>query len=74
MGKLLQELCYMPDLPKLNNHLKETLMRESHLSTVYKIMVSPDKFVQIRTKSRLYKGGSSSNESDFIMATHSIVG
>lgn len=74
MGKLVQELCHHQDLYKLNTHLKETLNSGVSMSRVYRFMVSNDKFVQVRSKSKLFKSNNSSTEGDFIMATHSIIG
>lgn len=74
MGKLIQELCQPEDLNKLSHHLKQTLTIGQSMSTVYRFMVSTDKYVQVRSKSKLFKSSNPSTESDFIMATHSIIG
>lgn len=71
MGKLIQELCHVHDLPILSAHLTETLNGDvSEMSKMYRLMVSPEKYVHIQTKSKLFKAP----EGDFIMATHSIIG
>lgn len=75
MGKIIQEMCHPLDLQKLSLHLKETLTLGTATSSVYRLRVgSPDKFVRVKTVSKLFKTNASLQEPDFIMATHSIIG
>lgn len=75
MGQIVQEMCHPGDLPKLNQHLKDTLSVGTATSSVYRLRVgSPDKFVRVKTVSKLFKTNVSLQEPDFIMATHSIIG
>lgn len=72
-GKLIQEICLQSEIQILTNHLKEALTAGQSTSSVYRLKVnSPDKYVKVQTKSRLFKNNPP--EPDFIMATHSIIG
>lgn len=69
MGRVLHELCVPQESNKLSQHLRETLSAGQATSVIYKLKLGQDKFVQVQTKSKLFKG----NDIDFIMATHSII-
>lgn len=72
-GRTVQELCLQQEVPVVTSHLKETLSAGHSTSGVYRLRVSsPDKYVKVQTKSRLFKNNPP--EPDFIMATHSIIG
>lgn len=72
-GRIIQELCLQSEFQILQNHLKETLSNGQATSTVYRFRVtSPDKYIRVQTKSKLFKNNPP--DSDFIMATHSIIG
>lgn len=74
MGKLVQELCHVQDLPKLSLHLKETLNNGHSLSKMFRFMMSKDKYIHVQTKSKLFTSTNPSTENDFIMTTYSIIG
>jgi nuclear receptor coactivator 2 len=76
MGCIIQELCHQHDLQKLANHLKEAVNTGHSTSAPYRLRVTaPDKYVHVQTKSKLFKSnGTLTQEPDFIMATHSIIG
>ncbi|KAK9510692.1 hypothetical protein O3M35_005428 [Rhynocoris fuscipes] len=72
----LEELCHPHDASKLTSHLKEVLTHGQNNTPLYhrlRIGVTHDKYLYVHTKSRLFKS-SNSQEHDFIMATHSIIG
>lgn len=72
-GRVIQELCFQTELQTLTNHLKDTLSSGQSTSSIYRLRVnSPDKYVKVQTKSRLFKNNPP--EQDFIMATHTIIG
>nr|BAU79451.1 taiman isoform 5A_IN-1 [Planococcus kraunhiae] len=72
-GKALQELCYGTDLYNLTAHLKEVHQNEKATSKIYRLMISPEKYLHIQTNSRLFRATPGSGEPDFIMAAHSII-
>lgn len=72
-GRALCDLVLAQDLPKLSSHLKEVLSTGTSVSPVYRIQVGPDTLVTVQTKSKLFKNSQSASDSDFIMATHSII-
>lgn len=76
MGRMLQELCHQQDVQKLTAHLTETLGAGQATSGLYRLRLGQqDKFVHVQTKSKLFKANPhASGETDFIMATHSIIG
>lgn len=76
VGRMLQELCHQQDVGKLGAHLTETIGSGQATSGLYRLrMGQQDKFVHVQTKSKLFKANPhASGETDFIMATHSIVG
>jgi len=71
-GSLLQELCHLGDLPKLDSHLRETLQGGSSTSLLYRLRLSKDRTVQVQTKSKFFAFNNQLS-SDFIMATHTIL-
>ncbi|XP_046737417.1 nuclear receptor coactivator 1 isoform X8 [Diprion similis] len=75
IGSKIQDLCHPLDVNKLNAHLDNTLHTHEGTSTMYRLRVKADKFLNVQTKSRLFKAnGINGHESDFLMATHSIIG
>ncbi|KAK9888472.1 hypothetical protein WA026_000721 [Henosepilachna vigintioctopunctata] len=74
MHRVLKDLVPPQDVQKLSNHLRETLASGQSSSAFYRLQFGPDKFIQVQTKSKLFKTSSHSTEADFVMATHSIVG
>lgn len=72
MGRVFHDLCVPQESHKLSQHLRDTLSAGQATSVIYKLRLGQDKFVQVQTKSKLFKH--TSNETDFIMATHSIIG
>ncbi|KAL3282539.1 hypothetical protein HHI36_005719 [Cryptolaemus montrouzieri] len=74
MHTVLKDLVPPQDVHKLNAHLRETLSSGQSSSVFYRLQFGPDKFIQVQTKSKLFKASSHSSEADFVMATHSIVG
>ncbi|XP_031827590.1 uncharacterized protein LOC116424817 isoform X8 [Nomia melanderi] len=75
IGTTIKDLCHPHDLSKLTAHLNDTLQVGQSISDVYRLRVSPDKFLNIQTKSRLFKANvMNTHTTDFIMATNSIIG
>ncbi|XP_022919000.1 nuclear receptor coactivator 2 isoform X2 [Onthophagus taurus] len=74
MGRILQDLCAQQDLRKLTQHLRDTLSAGQGTSVTYRLKLSQDNYVNVQTKSKLFKAGPHSSEADFIMATHAIIG
>ncbi|XP_046605216.1 putative uncharacterized protein DDB_G0291608 isoform X9 [Neodiprion virginianus] len=75
IGTKIQDLCHPLDVNKLNAHLDNTLHTHEGTSTIYRLRVKADKFLNVQTKSRLFKANViNGHESDFLMATHSIIG
>ncbi|XP_076255265.1 basic helix-loop-helix family member taiman isoform X5 [Rhynchophorus ferrugineus] len=73
-GRSLRDFVPPQDIHKLNTHLRETLANGTSISAVYRIQVTSDSFVKVQTKSKLFKTNTHSNsDTDFIMATHSII-
>ncbi|XP_076378438.1 uncharacterized protein LOC117223279 isoform X9 [Megalopta genalis] len=73
IGTTIKDLCHPHDLSKLTAHLNDTLQVGRSTSDVYRLRVSPDKFLNIQTNSKLFKANVM-NSTDFIMATNSIIG
>lgn len=75
MERVFRELVPQQDVHKLNAHLKDTVCAGQATSAVYRLHLGQDKYVHVQTKSKLFKTNpNSGSETDFIMATHSIVG
>ncbi|XP_048518470.1 nuclear receptor coactivator 3 isoform X5 [Dendroctonus ponderosae] len=73
-GRVLRDFVPAQDVHKITAHIKETLNSGSSISSVYRIQVAPDKLVTVQTKSKFFKTNPhSSCDTDFIMATHSII-
>ncbi|XP_074027030.1 basic helix-loop-helix family member taiman isoform X4 [Leptinotarsa decemlineata] len=71
----LREVVPPSEVQKVNVHLRETLSTGQSTSHIFKLQVGPERFVQIQTKSKLFRTNPhAANESDFIMSTHSIIG
>ncbi|VEN49414.1 unnamed protein product, partial [Callosobruchus maculatus] len=74
-NRQLRELVLQQDLQKLNAHLRETVSTGQSTSALYRLQIGTDKYVQVQTKSKFFKTiPHATNDSDFIMATHSIIG
>ncbi|CAH1102435.1 unnamed protein product [Psylliodes chrysocephalus] len=74
-NRALRELVPQQEVHKVSAHLRETINSGQSSSTIYRLQIGPDKLVQVQTKSKLFKTNPHSNsDSDFIMATHSIIG
>ncbi|XP_044752396.1 nuclear receptor coactivator 2 isoform X4 [Coccinella septempunctata] len=73
-NRVFKELVAPQDVHKLVSHLKETLTTGQAPSVLYRLQFGPDKFIQVQTKSKLFKTSSHASESDFVMATHTILG
>lgn len=70
----LQDLCVPHEVHKLTQHLKDTLSAGQATSGIYRLRLGQDKYVQVQTKSKLFKPNpNSSTDTDFVMATHSII-
>ncbi|KAB0798164.1 hypothetical protein PPYR_09157 [Photinus pyralis] len=76
MGRSLQDLCPQQEVHKLTSHLRDTFSAGQATSVIYKLRLgSQDKYVHVQTKSKLFKANpNSKTDTDFIMATHSIIG
>ncbi|KAK9721673.1 Helix-loop-helix DNA-binding domain [Popillia japonica] len=74
MDRLLQELCVPQDTHKLTQHLRDTISSGQATSVTYRLRLSHDRYLNVQTKSKLFKANPHSTETDFIMATHSIIG
>ncbi|XP_020277820.1 nuclear receptor coactivator 1-like isoform X10 [Pseudomyrmex gracilis] len=70
VGTALKDLCHPQDLSTLTKHLNDTLQVGESMSNVYRIRISPEKFVNVQTKSKYFK---TSINDDFVMATNSII-
>nr|AYI50060.1 steroid receptor co-activator [Monochamus saltuarius] len=74
-NRVLRDLVSQQDVQKINAHLRETVSAGQSTSAIYRLQIGPDKFIQVQTKSKLFKSiPHASNDTDFIMATHSIIG
>lgn len=74
MDTKLQDLCPPHEVHKLTQHLKETISAGQATSSIYRLRIGQDKYVQVQTKSKLFKPNPhSSTDTDFVMATHSII-
>ncbi|XP_072762171.1 uncharacterized protein [Anoplolepis gracilipes] len=75
IGTTIKDLCHPHDLSTLTKHLSDTLQLGESTSDVYRLRVSPDKFLKIQTKSKFFKASVMNvHDSDFMMATNSIIG
>ncbi|GJQ82169.1 hypothetical protein Trydic_g6002 [Trypoxylus dichotomus] len=74
MDRLLQELCVPQDSHKLTQHLRDTINSGQATSVNYRLRLSHDRYLNVQTKSKLFKANPHSTETDFIMSTHSITG
>ncbi|KAL6431695.1 hypothetical protein ACFW04_007320 [Cataglyphis niger] len=75
IGTTIKDLCHPHDLSTLTKHLSDTLQLGENTSDVYRLRVSPDKFLKIQTKSKFFKASVMNVlENDFMMATSSIIG
>lgn len=73
-GRVLRDFLPTQDVHKFAAHIKETLNSGTSISSVYRIQVAADKLVTVQTKSKLFKANPHTTcETDFIMATHSII-
>lgn len=73
-NRVLRELVPQQEVHKVNSHLRETVSSGQSVSQIYRLQIAPDKFIQVQTKSKLFKTNPhATNDSDFIMATHSII-
>lgn len=73
MGRLLHDICHKNDAHKVSNHLQETRRAGFSTSPIYKLHLHEDSYVNVQTKSKYFKSNDS-QEMDFIMAAHSIIG
>lgn len=75
MDKPLRDRVPQQDVQKFTAHLMETVSAGQSTSAIYRLQIGPDKFVQVQTKSKYFKmNPHSTNDPDFIIATHSIIG
>ncbi|XP_056647099.1 nuclear receptor coactivator 3 isoform X3 [Diorhabda sublineata] len=71
----LRELVPQQEVNKVTAHLRETISLGQSSSSIYRLQFGPDKVIQVQTKSKLFKTNPHANtDSDFIMATHSVIG
>lgn len=73
MDRVLRDLVPQQEVHKLNTHLRDTVSAGQSTSAIYRLHIYQDKFVQVQTKSKLFKTNPHSTDTDFIMATHSII-
>lgn len=73
MGRFLHNKCHKNDVHKVINHLQETHQAGFSTSPVYQLHLIEDRFVNVQTKSKLFKSNDGSTM-DFIMAAHFIIG
>ncbi|XP_045471879.1 nuclear receptor coactivator 3 isoform X3 [Harmonia axyridis] len=73
-NRVFKELVAPQDVHKLVSHLKETLTTGQAPCVNYRLQFGADKFIKVQTKSKLFKTSSHASESDFVMATHTILG
>ncbi|XP_068904525.1 nuclear receptor coactivator 1 isoform X6 [Tenebrio molitor] len=74
VDRALKELVPQREVPKLDSHLRDTINVGQSTSVLYRLQVGQDKYVQVQTKSKLFKTNPhTTTEGDFIMATHSII-
>lgn len=71
-NRVLKDLVPQHDVHKVSAHLRETLNTGQSTSAIYQLQIGQDRYVQVQTKSKLFKTHAT-NDSDFIMATHSIL-
>lgn len=69
-NRVLRDLVPQQEVQNINAHLRKTLSEGQSTSGIYRLQIGPDKYIQVQTKSKLFKA----NDGDFIMATHSIIG
>lgn len=74
VGRALQELCVPNEVNKFSGHLRETLAGGQATSPIYRLRLGQEKILSVQTKSKLFKASPEKGETDFVMATHSIVG
>lgn len=73
VGRMLHDKCHKNDVLKIANHIQETRRSGFSTSPVYRLHLVDEKYVNVQTKSKYFKT-SDTQETDFIMATHSIIG
>lgn len=74
LDRSLKDLVPQQEVHKFNAHLRDTVNVGQSTSAVYRLQIAPDKCVQVQTKSKLFKTNPhTTTDTDFIMATHSIV-
>lgn len=72
-GRLIQDLCHIQDLTKLQTHLKEVMQSSTSQSAPFRMRLAPlDSFVHVKAHSRLFRN-SSSGECDFIMSVMTVL-
>lgn len=75
VGRMLQDYCHQQEVQKLSTHLADAISAGLATSVIYRWRIGQDKYVHVQTKSKLFKAAPQSiGETDFIMATHSIIG
>lgn len=75
LDKPLRERVPQQDVQKFTAHLMETVSAGQSTSSIYRLQIGPEKFVQVQTKSKYFKmNPHSTTDPDFIIATHSMIG
>ncbi|XP_063983445.1 nuclear receptor coactivator 2 isoform X7 [Diachasmimorpha longicaudata] len=75
IGGTIQDLCHPHDLSKVTAHLKETIQIGEGTSSIYRLRINPDTFVNVQTKSKIFKANAlNGHDADFIMSTNSVIG
>ncbi|XP_015108589.1 nuclear receptor coactivator 2 isoform X6 [Diachasma alloeum] len=75
IGTTIQDLCHPHDLSKVTAHLKETIQIGEGTSSIYRLRINADTFVNVQTKSKIFKANAlNGHDADFIMSTNSVIG
>lgn len=71
----LRELVSQSEEHIVTAHLRETLSSGQATSAIYKLQISQNKSVRVKTKSKLFRTiPHALSDTDFIMSTHAIIG
>lgn len=72
-GIFLHDKCHKNDVHKVISHIQETKQMGYSTSSIYKLHLVDEKYINVRTKSKYFKSNDT-QDMGFIMAALSIIG
>ncbi|KAG1672065.1 Nuclear receptor coactivator 2 [Nymphon striatum] len=68
VGRFIHSLCHSSDRQIFDQHWSDVMQNEKSTSNVYKLQLSPEKYIHVKTSSKRYFG-----TEEYISSTHTIV-